>query len=130
MMERKEEPGHARRHRARRKGRSPAVESFRGEQPEHNNESRADPHQAQDDVRESECRHSCSWMIQPTEKIQSAASKRNFQVRFLALRPLQKAALPAAVYAMIVGAGFGEETVFRGYLFERFGKLFGSGVFL
>jgi len=38
------------------------------------------------------------------------------------------AALPAAVFAMIVGAGFGEETVFRGYLFERFGKLFGSGV--
>jgi membrane protease YdiL (CAAX protease family) len=26
---------------------------------------------------------------------------------------------------MIVGAGLGEETVFRGYLFERFGKLFG-----
>jgi len=25
-----------------------------------------------------------------------------------------------------VGAGFGEETVFRGYLFERLGKLFGS----
>jgi membrane protease YdiL (CAAX protease family) len=39
-----------------------------------------------------------------------------------------RAALPAAVYAMIVGAGFGEETFFRGYLFERFGKLFGSGV--
>jgi membrane protease YdiL (CAAX protease family) len=38
-----------------------------------------------------------------------------------------RAALPAAVYAMIVGAGFGEETVFRGYLFERFGKLFGPG---
>ncbi len=38
------------------------------------------------------------------------------------------AALPAAVYAMIVGAGFGEETVFRGYVFERFGKLFGPGV--
>jgi CAAX protease family protein len=37
------------------------------------------------------------------------------------------AALPAAVYAMIVGAGFGEETVFRGYLFERLGKLFGHG---
>lgn len=37
------------------------------------------------------------------------------------------AALPAAMFAMIVGAGFGEETVFRGYLFERFGKLFGSG---
>jgi membrane protease YdiL (CAAX protease family) len=27
-----------------------------------------------------------------------------------------------------VGAGFGEETVFRGYLFERLGKLFGHGV--
>ncbi len=39
-----------------------------------------------------------------------------------------RAALPGAVYAMIVGAGFGEETVFRGFLFERFGKLFGGGV--
>jgi membrane protease YdiL (CAAX protease family) len=38
------------------------------------------------------------------------------------------AALPATVYAMIVGAGFGEETIFRGYLFERFGKLLGRGV--
>jgi membrane protease YdiL (CAAX protease family) len=38
-----------------------------------------------------------------------------------------RAALPAAVYAMIVGAGFGEETIFRGYLFERFGKLLGPG---
>jgi uncharacterized protein len=37
------------------------------------------------------------------------------------------AALPAAVWSMTVSAGFGEETVFRGYLFERFGKLFGSG---
>ncbi len=36
-----------------------------------------------------------------------------------------RAALPGAVYTMIVGAGFGEETFFRGYLFERFGKLFG-----
>jgi len=36
-----------------------------------------------------------------------------------------RAALPAAFYAMIVGAGFGEETIFRGYLFERLGKLFG-----
>src|SRR2546421_12298692 len=94
VMERKEEPGHARRHRARRKERSPTVESFRGEQPEHDNESRADPYQAQDDLRESECRHSCSWMIQPTEKIQSAASKRNFQVRFLALSPLRTAKVP------------------------------------
>jgi membrane protease YdiL (CAAX protease family) len=39
-----------------------------------------------------------------------------------------RAALPGAVYTMIVRAGFGEETVFRGYLFERFGKLFGSSV--
>jgi len=38
-----------------------------------------------------------------------------------------RAALPGAVYAMIVGAGFGEETVFRGYLFERLGKLLGPG---
>lgn len=37
-----------------------------------------------------------------------------------------RAALPAALFAMIVRAGFGEETVFRGYLFERLGKLFGS----
>jgi CAAX protease family protein len=33
--------------------------------------------------------------------------------------------LPAAIWAMLV-AGFGEETVFRGFLFERFGKLFGG----
>jgi len=32
-----------------------------------------------------------------------------------------------AVYA-VLGAGFGEETVFRGYLFERFGKLIGHSV--
>jgi membrane protease YdiL (CAAX protease family) len=37
------------------------------------------------------------------------------------------ALLPAAVWAMLI-AGFGEETVFRGYIFERFGKLFGHGV--
>jgi membrane protease YdiL (CAAX protease family) len=36
-----------------------------------------------------------------------------------------RAALPYALYTMIVGAGFGEETVFRGYLFERLGRLFG-----
>jgi membrane protease YdiL (CAAX protease family) len=35
------------------------------------------------------------------------------------------AALPAAVWTMIVVAGFGEETVFRGYMFERLGKLLG-----
>jgi membrane protease YdiL (CAAX protease family) len=38
-----------------------------------------------------------------------------------------KAMLPAAVWAMLV-AGFGEETVFRGYLFERSAMLFGRGV--
>lgn len=37
------------------------------------------------------------------------------------------AALPGALYLVIVGAGFGEETVFRGYLFERLGKLLGNG---
>lgn len=38
------------------------------------------------------------------------------------------AAMPGMLYAVIVGAGFGEETMFRGYMFERFGKLFGSSV--
>lgn len=38
-----------------------------------------------------------------------------------------RALLPAALYTMIVGAGFGEETVFRGYMFERLGQLFGTG---
>ena len=38
------------------------------------------------------------------------------------------AALPAAVWTMIVVAGFGEETVFRGYMFERFGKLLGRSL--
>lgn len=36
------------------------------------------------------------------------------------------AALPGILFAVIVGAGFGEETVFRGYLFERLGKLLGG----
>jgi membrane protease YdiL (CAAX protease family) len=35
------------------------------------------------------------------------------------------AAIPAMVLIIIVSAGFGEETVFRGFLFERSGKLFG-----
>jgi membrane protease YdiL (CAAX protease family) len=39
-----------------------------------------------------------------------------------------RAALPGILYAVVLGAGFGEETVFRGYLFERFGKLLGHGV--
>jgi membrane protease YdiL (CAAX protease family) len=37
-----------------------------------------------------------------------------------------RAALPGALFAVIVGAGFGEETVFRGYMFERFRKLLGT----
>lgn len=36
------------------------------------------------------------------------------------------AALPVALYTVVVGAAFGEETLFRGYLFERLGKLFGA----
>jgi membrane protease YdiL (CAAX protease family) len=39
------------------------------------------------------------------------------------------ATLPAAVWTMIVVAGFGEETVFRGYMFERLGKLLGVSLF-
>jgi CAAX protease family protein len=38
-----------------------------------------------------------------------------------------RAMLPAALWAMVT-AGFAEETVFRGYLFERLGKLLGPGV--
>src|SRR5438132_9014358 len=37
------------------------------------------------------------------------------------------AALPGAIFSMTVVAGFGEETVFRGYMFERLGKVFDSG---
>lgn len=36
------------------------------------------------------------------------------------------AALPGIILAVIFGAGFGEETVFRGYMFERLGKLLGT----
>lgn len=38
------------------------------------------------------------------------------------------AALPGILYRVSVGAGFGEETFYRGYLFERLGKLFGESV--
>jgi membrane protease YdiL (CAAX protease family) len=38
------------------------------------------------------------------------------------------AAVPGMLFSLIVVAGFGEETLFRGYMFERFGKLFGTGV--
>ena len=36
-----------------------------------------------------------------------------------------RAALPSMVLFIIVSAGFGEETVYRGFTFERLGKLFG-----
>ena len=35
------------------------------------------------------------------------------------------AALPGMLLTLIIVAGFGEETVFRGWMFERLGKLFG-----
>lgn len=38
-----------------------------------------------------------------------------------------RVALPLAAWTMLM-AGFGEETVFRGFLFERFGKLFGPSL--
>jgi membrane protease YdiL (CAAX protease family) len=47
----------------------------------------------------------------------------NEAFRYLAGNP---AAAMALAFQVIIVAGFGEETVFRGYLFERFGKLFGS----
>ena len=49
----------------------------------------------------------------------------NHAYHYLAGNP---AALPGILFAFITSAGFGEETVFRGYMFERLGKLFGSGL--
>jgi len=37
------------------------------------------------------------------------------------------AALPGMILTMIVVSGFGEETLYRGYLFERLTKLLGTG---
>src|SRR5262245_25118652 len=37
------------------------------------------------------------------------------------------AALPGMILAVTIGAGFGEETLFRGFFFERFGCLWGRG---
>lgn len=34
-----------------------------------------------------------------------------------------RAAIPGMLFAIVVGAGFGEETFFRGWMFERLGKL-------
>jgi membrane protease YdiL (CAAX protease family) len=39
-----------------------------------------------------------------------------------------RAALPGMISLVTIGAGFGEETFDRGYLFERLGKLLGSSV--
>lgn len=36
------------------------------------------------------------------------------------------AALPGMLYLIVVGAGFGEETMWRGWLFERLGRLLGA----
>jgi membrane protease YdiL (CAAX protease family) len=38
-----------------------------------------------------------------------------------------RAALPGILFAVVVGAAFGEETFYRGYLFERLRKLLGTG---
>jgi uncharacterized protein len=50
------------------------------------------------------------------------ANPTNQAYHYLAGNPV---ALPAVVLTMIFVAGFGEETVFRGYMFERLGKLLG-----
>ena len=39
-----------------------------------------------------------------------------------------RAAIPITLWLLIAGAGFGEETIFRGYMFERMGKLLGQSV--
>ena len=39
-----------------------------------------------------------------------------------------RSAIPMTLYLMIAGAGFGEETLFRGYAFERLTKLFGDSI--
>ena len=38
------------------------------------------------------------------------------------------AALPGMLFVLIFNAGFGEETFYRGWMFERLGKLLGRGV--
>ena len=38
-----------------------------------------------------------------------------------------RAALPGMLLFVIVGGGLGEETIWRGYLFERLGRLLGPG---
>jgi membrane protease YdiL (CAAX protease family) len=38
------------------------------------------------------------------------------------------AVIPALLFTMLITAGFGEETFYRGWMFERFGKLFGQSM--
>jgi membrane protease YdiL (CAAX protease family) len=47
----------------------------------------------------------------------------NGPFHFLAHNPAE---IRSMLYIIVVGAGFGEETVFRGWAFERFGKLLGT----
>ena len=47
----------------------------------------------------------------------------NGPFHFLAHNPAE---IPAMLYVIVVGAGFGEETIFRGWAFERFGKSLGK----
>jgi membrane protease YdiL (CAAX protease family) len=49
----------------------------------------------------------------------------NQAYQYLAGNP---AAVAGILFPVIAGAGFGEETLFRGYMFERFGRVFGRGV--
>ena len=39
-----------------------------------------------------------------------------------------RAVIPATLFSMIVSAGMGEEIVYRGFMFERLRRLFGSSV--
>jgi membrane protease YdiL (CAAX protease family) len=47
----------------------------------------------------------------------------NAPFHFLAHNPAE---IPWMLYVIFAGAGFGEEMIFRGWAFERFGKLLGS----
>ena len=47
----------------------------------------------------------------------------NAAFHFLAHNPAE---VPWLLYTVIIGAGFGEETIFRGWAFERLGRLIGS----
>jgi membrane protease YdiL (CAAX protease family) len=53
-----------------------------------------------------------------------AAPPTNAAYHYLVGNP---AALPGIVFTVVVSAGIGEETVWRGYLFERLGHVFGRG---